>query len=219
MNLADRAAVHAALGDAARLLIVEELSSGDRTVTELRDLVDVPGNLLAHHLDVLEGAALIERRRSEGDHRRRYVVLRPATLAGAELPRPLVVSAPLFVCTHNSARSQFAAALWNERGGPKAESAGTDPAPAVHPMAVAAASDFGIDLGSATPHGYESITKAPELVISVCDRARETGPSLGAAQLHWSIPDPVASGTAEAFQGAFDEIVERVDRLTNAEAR
>ena len=143
MTLERRARVHAALGDPGRLRIVDALSVGDRTVTELRVLSDVPGNLLAHHLDVLEGAGLIERRRSEGDHRRRYVVLRFAALADLEMPSPPVLGSPLFVCTHNSARSQFAAALWQRRTGQSVESAGTDPAPHVHPTALMAASHVG----------------------------------------------------------------------------
>ena len=217
MTLERRARVHAALGDPSRLRIVDALSVGDRTVTELRVLSDVPGNLLAHHLDVLEGAGLIERRRSEGDHRRRYVVLRFAALADLEMPSPPVLGSPLFVCTHNSARSQFAAALWQRRTGQSVESAGTDPAPHVHPTALIVAAEFGVDLSEATPKGYESITGSPELVVSVCDRARETGPPLGGAHLHWSIPDPVASKTDRAFSNAFAEIVQRVEQLAKLE--
>ncbi|MFN7151295.1 MAG: ArsR/SmtB family transcription factor, partial [Microthrixaceae bacterium] len=66
-----RARRHAALSDPARLAIVDELSVSDRSPLELgRDLA-MESNLLAHHLDVLEQAGVVVRRRSSGDGRRR----------------------------------------------------------------------------------------------------------------------------------------------------
>jgi protein-tyrosine-phosphatase len=78
---------------------------------------------------------------------------------------------------------------------------------------VAAARAFGIDLRHAVPKGYASIDRTPDLVISVCDRAHEAGLPFVAPSAHWSIPDPVAAGGAEAFRSAFAEIAERIDRL------
>ena len=52
----ERAAIHAALGDAHRLAIVEALRLSDRAPSELGVALGVPSNLLAHHVDVLEGA-------------------------------------------------------------------------------------------------------------------------------------------------------------------
>ena len=75
MDRAKRARVHWALGDASRLAIVDLLAGSDLAVNELGAALDMPGNLLAHHLNVLEDAAVIERRMSEGDGRRRYVTL------------------------------------------------------------------------------------------------------------------------------------------------
>src|SRR6266542_1566109 len=138
MHIEERAAVHAALGDAYRLRIVEELLLADRSFQELSRLVGLPGNAAAHHLGVLESAGLIERRVSEGDHRRRYVTLRQDRLAGLVTSPTFQPSAILFVCTHNSARSPFAAALWTQRTRAVAESAGTDPAERVHPKAIRA---------------------------------------------------------------------------------
>jgi hypothetical protein len=69
---------------------VDALALGDRTPRELGELIGVPTNLLAHHLGVLDGAGLIERRASSGDGRRRYVVLRPdpfATLVPPQVMR------------------------------------------------------------------------------------------------------------------------------------
>jgi ArsR family transcriptional regulator, arsenate/arsenite/antimonite-responsive transcriptional repressor / arsenate reductase (thioredoxin) len=213
MPLLGRVGAHAALGDVKRLAIVDGLALGDRTVSELGDLVGIEGNLLAHHLDVLETAGLIERRVSEGDRRRRYVSLRweglPATPQIELTPSAGVV----FVCTHNSARSPFAAAIWEQQTGSYAASGGSHPAATVHPMAVEVAAEFGVDLSAAEPAGYEQLPQRPDLVISVCDLARESHPPKGRRTLHWSIPDPVNSATLRSFRTAFSEITDRVDRL------
>ncbi len=216
MDLDTRAATHRALADPHRLAIVDALALGDRTPRELGELVDVPTNLLAHHLGVLDDAGLIERRASSGDRRRRYVVLRPDRVA-ALLPAPVIRDAVvLFVCTHNSARSQFAAALWRRRTGQEADSAGAEPGRRVHPSAVRAARDLGVELAAATPKGYEAVSDAPDLVVSVCDRAHEAGIPFDAATLHWSVADPVADGRDAAFSAAFAEISARVERLAVA---
>ena len=218
MEPAERARVHAALGDPVRLRIMDALALSDRTFQELAADAGLKGNAAAHHLDVLEMAGLIERHPSEGDHRRRYIHLRRDTLEELRAPtphqpQPQIV---LFVCTHNSARSQFAAALWEARTGGNAESAGTMPAERVHPRAVHAASSVGIDLTGAVPRGYDAITVEPDLVVSVCDRAREAGIPFQAPSLHWSVPDPVLIGTRGAFRAAFTEVSQRVDGLAAA---
>jgi protein-tyrosine-phosphatase/DNA-binding transcriptional ArsR family regulator len=218
MDFQDRARLHAALGDPSRLRLVDALVLGDHTFRELAGAAGLPGNLAAHHLAVLEDAGLIERRVSDGDRRRRYLRLRRDRLEAlaATMPLPLEATRVLFVCTHNSARSQFAAALWRQRTDLPAESAGTEPAAAVHPGAVRAAAELGIDLAGAAPRGYESVTEAPDLVVSVCDRARESGVPFDAPAIHWSIPDPVRAGTPDAFRAAFTDIADRVERLAAA---
>jgi protein-tyrosine-phosphatase/DNA-binding transcriptional ArsR family regulator len=213
MTLAERANTHAALGDPRRLHIADHLALGDHTVAELAKLTGMSGNLLAHHLDVLDTAGLIERRTSEGDHRRRYVALRWDRLpSGLQAPEWQITSL-LFVCTHNSARSQFAAALWKERTGHEAQSAGSHPSAEVHPKAVRVAAEFGIDISAAEPSGYEEVKIRPDLVVSVCDRAREGDAPTGTRHLHWSVPDPIEVGTMGAFRNAFSEITERVEHL------
>lgn len=216
MEVTERARLHAALGDPLRLRMVDSLLLGDRTFQELADAAGLPGNAAAYHLAVLDEAGLIARRASEGDRRHRYIHLRPEPLELLGLPARAVTGAVLFVCTHNSARSQFAAALWKARIGGPVDSAGTDPAGSVHPRAVQAAEAYGLDLSSSVPKGYEGVAGRPELVVSVCDRAHEAGVPFGAPMLHWSIPDPVLAGTQSAFQSAFAEIATRVDRMARA---
>jgi len=208
-TLVMRAKRHAALGDAARLAIVDELSVSDRAPVELRRRLDMESNLLAHHLDVLEGVGLIERSRSSGDGRRRYVHLLADGLDGLAPGRAIPSGAALFVCSANSARSQLAAALWLQATDAPALSAGTHPAERVHPGAVAAARRAGLDLAGATPQDLADITVLPPLVITVCDRAHE---ELDAddSWLHWSIPDPVPAGDDAAFDAALGELSERI---------
>src|SRR5687768_6492088 len=112
MDLAERARTHAALGDPHRLAMVDALRLSDRTFQELAQAAGLPGNLAAHHLSVLDEAELLERRVSEGDRRRRYISLRREGLDALEAELSLAPAFIVFVCTHNSARSQFAAALW-----------------------------------------------------------------------------------------------------------
>jgi ArsR family transcriptional regulator, arsenate/arsenite/antimonite-responsive transcriptional repressor / arsenate reductase (thioredoxin) len=194
------------------MAIVDELSTSDRASIELQRLVDVPSNLLAHHLDVLEGVGLISRSRSSGDGRRRYVHLHPAAL-GALTPglrRP--AQRALFVCTHNSARSQLASALWTQLTKRHADSAGTHPADRVHPGAVAAGRRAGLDITRVHPRRLDEIRRRPALVVTVCDRAHEELDS-EPTWLHWSIPDPVPTPTRAAFDATVAELRGRISAL------
>jgi ArsR family transcriptional regulator, arsenate/arsenite/antimonite-responsive transcriptional repressor / arsenate reductase (thioredoxin) len=213
--LAARAAVHRALGEPSRLAIVEALMLSDLTPGELREQLGLESNLLGFHLRALEDAGVVERRPSDGDRRRRYVRLRPSALPPPPAPHRLVC--PLFVCTHNSARSQFAAGLWQARTGEPATSAGSEPAAVVHPLAVTVAGEYGLDLSGARPRGYDAITDLPEVVVSVCDRAREGPVPFAAPRLHWSVPDP-STEDRRAFEAAFADIAERVERLARSAA-
>ncbi len=216
MTLENRAAVHAALGDPRRLLIVDHLTSTDMTVAELAGVAEIGTNLLAHHLDILEAASLIRRSGSEGDRRRKYVSLNWPSLPEPPPWHPREFGSVAFVCTHNSARSQFAAAVWQQTTGEEAQSAGSHPADRVHPLAIKAAASMGIDLSEALPAGYETLEVEPDLVVSVCDRAREVGLPPATSTLHWSVPDPVRAGNLQSFQEAFQEIAARVNRLGNS---
>lgn len=215
MDVSRRATVHQALADEHRLRIVDALWLSDRTPTELQETTGLSSNLLAFHLDTLEDAGLIERHPSQGDGRRRYVSLRPDTLAGAGVSPTAPVEPPgvvLFVCTHNSARSQLAAALWSRHGG-TGLSAGRNPAPRIHPLAVRAGRAHGLDLSAARPQGYGAVRVEPDLVVSVCDRAREAEPPFSAPLLHWSVPDPADGGSLEDFEEVLQHIERRIERL------
>lgn len=195
------------------MAVVESLWSSDRTPSELRELTGLDWNLLSFHLNVLEHAGIISRRRSDGDRRRRYATLRSDNVVALS-PPPATPDRPartLFVCTHNAARSQFAAALWRKTTRLPAVSAGSDPAPAVHPLAVKVAHAHGLDLSRARPRALRP-TDSFDLVVSVCDRAREAGAAPGAAAVHWSVPDPLW-GTRRDFEAAFADITARVARL------
>lgn len=204
-----RAARHAALGDPVRLRIVDELSVSDRAPVELRRVLGIESNLLAHHLDVLDEVGLIVRSRSSGDGRRRYVHLLRDVFDEVGVRPTIEPQRALFVCTANSARSQLAAALWRELTAAPALSAGTHPAERVHPGATAAGRRAGVDLGTATPRALSSLRQVPALVITVCDRAyEELDAPVG--WLHWSVPDPVPTGTKAAFDATVAELRERI---------
>lgn len=212
VSLERRAAVHRALGEPHRLAIVDALVLSDRTPSELAAVTGLGSNHLAFHLGILEEAGVIERMVSDGDGRRRYVRLHREVIAALVPAARLTVSDVLFVCTHNSARSQLAAALWERHTGHPAASAGHAPAAAVHPVAVEVAAAHGLDLLDRRPRGYDDVDSDPDLVVSVCDRAKEAGIPFGVPVLHWSIPDPI-DGQRHDFEAAYRELEGRIELL------
>jgi protein-tyrosine-phosphatase/DNA-binding transcriptional ArsR family regulator len=210
-DLLRRASAHAALADPARLRIVDVLTLGDASPSVLAAELGMTSNLLAHHLHVLTEAGIVVRRRSEADRRRSYVQLVGGGLDGV-MPGS-VAKAPrvLFVCTANSARSQLAAALWRRASAVPASSAGTHPAPAVAPGALAAARRHHLALRRVRPQHLAQVHSDGDLVITVCDHAYEEIGDL--ADLHWSVPDPVPRGDETAFDAAFEELSRRVDAV------
>jgi protein-tyrosine-phosphatase len=206
-----RAALHAALSDPARLRIVDTLSAGDASPSELAAMLDMPSNLLAHHLRVLESERLLTRSRSEGDKRRSYLRLVPATLDEL-IPPPLRPRVRVvFVCTANTARSQLAAALWRHASYVPVTSAGTHPAQRIDPGATAVATRHRLPMRRARPRAFADVQAEGDLVITVCDRAHEE--LRDRSDLHWSVPDPAGTGTAAAFDHAYDELTRRVRDL------
>jgi len=204
--------MHAALGDPLRLAIVDELTISDRSPKELGERLGIASNLLAHHLDVLDDVGLISRVSSAGDGRRKYVQLTRGALAGLHATAAPEATTVLFLCTHNSARSQLAAALWSARTGEQAHSAGTHPADQVHPGAMAAARRAGLLLQGAVPTLVGTIPPATQ-VVTVCDRVHEEL-SPDPTWWHWSIPDPTRAATEAAFDAVVAELDARIGALS-----
>jgi ArsR family transcriptional regulator, arsenate/arsenite/antimonite-responsive transcriptional repressor / arsenate reductase (thioredoxin) len=214
-----QASLHAVLADEARLAIVETLLLGDASPGELAALTDMPSNLVAHHLGVLEARGLISRRRSEGDRRRTYVNLVGDELETLGVSATATADRVLFVCTANSARSQFAAALWRRASGVPAVSAGTRPAARIHPRTIETADRHQLRLPRRRPRDLASVRQPGDLVVCVCDQAYEElqrPASADRAPVHWSVADPVRIDTDKAFEEAFDAISARVRRLAAA---
>jgi protein-tyrosine-phosphatase len=135
-----------------------------------------------------------------------------------QIPVPAICpQSVLFVCSANSARSPLAVAIWRELCELPAQSAGTHPAERVHPRAVAAAARHGLDLAGMSPRAFDAIDGTPGLVVTVCDEANEAlALPRSVARLHWSIPDPAATGDRHAFDRAIVMLRERVEPLTRA---
>ncbi len=212
----NRAAIYAALGDPTRLRIVDELAISDRSPGELAEWLEMPTNLLAHHLSVLADAGIVERIVSAGDARRRYVRLVPETLHGIWAPPVHAPQAALFVCSQNSARSKLASALWEQSTGNEATSAGTHPAAAIKSGAAAAAARTSLELRDPTPRHLDEVGAFPPIVVTVCDRAHEEIPGAG-RWLHWSIPDPAGSDDPAVFDAVIAALSQRIDRFLGKE--
>lgn len=209
-KLGIRAAKHAALGDPSRLRIVDLLTLGDLSPTEIRLALSIPSNLIAHHLNVLESAGIVGRSRSEADKRRSYVHLTETALDALMPGRVERAERVVFVCTANSARSQLAAALWATRSSIPVTSGGTHPSDRIEEGTVAAASRHGLALPGGRPRALDDVVTGTDFVVTVCDMAHEDGVT---GHLHWSIPDPVRVGTEAAFDAAYAELDRRVADL------
>lgn len=214
-DVARRASVHGALADPARLAIVDRLLLGDASPSELKLLLSMPSNLIAHHLRVLEMAGVVRRTRSEADRRRTYICLNATALDAMVPAARRKAERVLFVCSQNSARSQLAVAIWNRNSHVPAVSAGTHPAAEVHPGAIAAARRHGLNMRPRTPTHLDNVVARGDLVIAVCDNAHEELPP-EMPRVHWSIPDPGRAATRAAFDRAVDDLTVRIYRLVPA---
>jgi arsenate reductase (thioredoxin) len=126
----------------------------------------------------------------------------------------------LFLCTHNSARSQMAEGLLRNLAADRFEafSAGTE-ATRVRPEAISVMAEIGVDISAQESETLEHYLGEPlDLVITVCDDANESCPVFpgASARLHWSFPDPskAAGGCEErlrAFRDVRDEIRARIE--------
>ncbi|WP_281180671.1 arsenate reductase/protein-tyrosine-phosphatase family protein [Nocardia niwae] len=213
-----------------RWAVMIELAGGDRRVRELVNAVGEPQNSVSYHLRLLRTAGLVSARRSSFDARDTYyhldlsacanalgdaaVALHPALVpTRREWPRG---SSVLFLCTGNSARSPMAEAMLRHRAtGIQVTSAGSHPAPRMHPnTARVLRADYGIDLEPRRPQSLEAITgRRFDYVITLCDKIREVPRDHGAAvTTHWSLPNPsTAADTDCATYPEFQRVASELD--------
>ena len=221
------------LADETRLALVRALRSSDRLVSELVAQTGLAQNLVSYHLGVLRQAGLVRQHRSDADGRASYYGLDLAQLRaayvrlGADLALPAAVAGDgpprtvVFLCRGNSARSQLAEGWLRQLSGGRyvVRSAGTQPGE-LHALAVEVMAEVGIDIGyQQAKHVDRLAGLRPDVVVTVCDIAREECPLWPAAVqlLHWSLPDPAAvpagAVQAAAFRAVRDELRERVTGL------
>ncbi len=137
--------------------------------------------------------------------------LHPALTAASVpsfLPHTAVPRRFLFLCTHNSARSQLAEGILRSLvpADVVVQSAGSHPT-AVHPLAIEAAQTLGLDISQQRSNHLSDLLNQPfDYVITVCDQVREVCPTFPATtqQIHWSLADPTAvSGSPTEQYQAF----------------
>lgn len=238
-----------ALNNSLRVNLLKQLTLGDLRVQELCNQTCAPINLVSYHLKKLKEAGLVRERRSMADGRDLYYSLELQTLQSqflslgfrlhpslcidrsclprAILPFPRSLSV-LFLCTHNSARSQIAEAILRVRSEESIEvfSAGTHPTE-VHPLTFQVLKSRGFPIEQIySKHLNEVSIKSFDVVITVCDRAREECPVFQGTthQLHWSLPDPLevlgpTSKQTHVFEKVARELEWRIDSfLINMQA-
>ena len=217
-----------------RWRLLEELGRSDRAVRELTERVGEPQNLVSYHLRRLRDGGLVRAHRSAADGRDTYYAIdlleceRQLLAAGralhpALLPAQAVSPAAsrrrrrvLFLCTGNSARSQLAAAILEQRsaGAVDTASAGSHPKP-LHPNAVRVMRRRGVDISAnRTKHVGELVGQRFDVVVTLCDRVREVCPEFPARPrlVHWSLPDPAQAGsTARASYPAFERTADELE--------
>ncbi len=239
---AEAPAVFKVLGHNVRWQLLRGLAHSDCRVQELVQVLGRPQNLVSYHLRQLREEGLVHERRSSADSRDVYYhldlgrlqellhtssqALHPA-LSGETARRfnHASASAPvrvLFLCTHNSARSQMAEGIMRQHSRPPLAvfSAGSAPS-TVHPLAIQVMAEMGIDISAQQAKHYRQfVSERFDYVITVCDRMREICPVFpdGPQQIHWSIPDPAEVSGSEPnchkmFQNTASELTSRVNYL------
>jgi protein-tyrosine-phosphatase/DNA-binding transcriptional ArsR family regulator len=224
------------IGHDIRWQILLALAESDLRVHEITQRLAQPQNLVSYHLQKLRQAKLVEESHSQADARSIYYHLNYALVQNklqrigeALVPTAGILSkinqpqhSPirvLFVCTHNSARSQMAEGMLRAWGGTQVQafSAGNEPK-LIHPLAIQVMKEKNIDIHQQHAKGFELFSQQSfDYVITVCDRARENCPTFPGlpVQIHWSIPDPsLANGSEEErlnmFRSVADTLAERL---------
>jgi arsenate reductase len=127
------------------------------------------------------------------------------------------VTRVLFLCGHNSARSQMAEGFLRALGGDRfaAESAGTV-ASEVHPLAVRAMAEVGIDISAQRSTSVEDAIGPFDVCVTVCDSNCPIPPDAG-VQLRWKFADPaLARGTEDERLAAFRLVRDGIERRVRA---
>lgn len=220
------------LADDLRWQLLSLLAGSDLRVQELSELSGQPQNLVSYHLSRLARAGMVREQRSIADGREVYYSLDGAHVrelfqqAGQRLhpaffnrqasTPPAQPRRVLFLCTHNSARSQMAESLMNSsgRGWVQASSAGTSPS-RIHPLTVQVLAEKGLDLAGARAKPLAVFKdQAFDTIVTVCDRARRSSAEFPASslQLHWSLPDPLeVTGSRAQRLAAFRSVANELD--------
>jgi ArsR family transcriptional regulator, arsenate/arsenite/antimonite-responsive transcriptional repressor / arsenate reductase (thioredoxin) len=222
-------------GHPIRWSMLTRLARSDYRVQELMAFLQLPQNLASYHLRQLRAGHLVTERKSSADERSVYYSLdvehfRVLYLQAGEQLHPALTGTPsekgtkeqpgkapqtplhvLFLCTANSARSQMAEALLRQlsHGSIEAQSAGSQPAERVHPLAIQVMERAGIDMRLARPKHFDEFRDQHfDAIITVCDRVREVCPVFpdDPEHIHWSLPDPAhVEGSDEAQYDAFEQ--------------
>jgi len=226
------------LAHEVRWQLLSLLAYSDYRVNELSSMLRKPLNLISYHLRLLRQGAVVQERRSSADARDVYYSLdleqfeglytmaveslhpalshtapTPATEAATADQPPVRV---LFLCTHNSARSQIAEALLRHMGGKRVDvySAGTETT-LVRPEALTVLQQHGIDTtGLYSKQLTVFLGQHFDYVVTVCDNANETCPVFPGtpARIHWSLPDPSAVTGVEERATAFEETLVALEK-------
>ncbi len=231
-------AIFKLLSNDLRWNILNLLSQSDLRVQEIAEALRQPQNLVSYHLQKLTDQGLISVHHSIADGREVYYginlnqiravfqeteeSLHPGLVAEKDHQRSIPPVRVLFLCTHNSARSQMAEGFLKAKSRHQMQvfSGGTDPA-SLNPLAIQVMDAYHIDIRDQQSKSlYQFVDQSFDYIITVCDRARETCPFFpgNPVKIHWSIADPTAvQGTAQdrlhAFQSTAKELDERTDSL------
>ncbi len=125
----------------------------------------------------------------------------------------------LILCTGNSCRSHMAEGILRNVAGDvlDVQSAGSDPTGFVHPLAIRALADIGIDIsGNTSKHMRKFLERDVETVITVCDNADQACPTFPgqANRHHWPFPDPAkAKGSEEEIWKVFEQVRDDIRRV------
>ncbi|GHO95098.1 ArsR family transcriptional regulator [Reticulibacter mediterranei] len=228
-----------------RWRLLQLLARSDYSGQELVRLLSQPQNLVSYHLRLLAEHHLVRERRSSADERSIYYsldleILRTLYFGAGDALHPLLATsqteetlvretvarlAPLrilFLCTHNSARSQMAEGILRYLGAGRIDvmSAGNHPT-ALHPLAVQACASIHIDIGQQRAKPLDELHDLTfDYIITVCDRVRESCPTFPGdpERLHWSLPDPaLAQGSEQERVAVFEqtcrELLKRIRSL------